>query len=75
MLQESCTTLHRHLDPLLGISAGVGDGTGTKACFVGENTTGNALLHTGEEGLIQSSSKRLAYISPKLDNYQNDLNL
>ena len=40
---------HTLLNGLIGVSAGVGDGTGTKTCLIGENAAGNALFHTQEE--------------------------
>ena len=31
---------------LVGVSTGMGDGTGTEACFVGEDAAGDTVLHT-----------------------------
>ena len=40
---------HPLLDRLFGVSAGVSDGTGAEAGFVGEDAAGDALLHADEQ--------------------------
>lgn len=55
------------LNGILYVSAGMGDGGGTKAGLVGENAAGNALLHRGKHGAHHAAGNSRG-IKSALDN-------